>query len=64
MKVTEVAGKYVFEKLGKGQKVDAVDFKRQQYIALMEKTVTYVQKLVNEATDNGSVKFYQIEEGE
>lgn len=63
MKVTEVAAKYVFEKLGKGQKVDAVDFRRQQYIALMEKTVTYVQKLVGEA-ESGTVKFYQIEEGE
>ena len=61
MKVTEVAAKYVFEKLGKGQKVDAVDFKRQQYIALMEKTVIYVQKLVNEA-ESGTVKFYHIEE--
>lgn len=63
MTVTEVQAKYVFEKLGKGQKVDAVDFRRQQYISLAEKTVATVQKLVDEANTNGSVKFYQIEEG-
>lgn len=63
MTITEVQAKYVFEKLGKGQKVDAVDFKRTQYIALGEKTISTVQKLVDEANTNGTVKFYQIEEG-
>lgn len=63
MTVTEVQAKYVFEKLGKGQIVEAVDFRRKQYISLGEKTVATVQKLVDEATTNATVKFYQIEEG-
>ena len=57
MKVIEVAAKYVFEKLGKGETVVAVDFKSGAYIYLLQKSVESVQKLV---TREGEVKFFTI----
>lgn len=60
MTVTEVAAKYVFEKLGKGQYVVCVDFNTSQYIDLKIKSVDAVQKLIAKT----GVKFFQLENEE
>lgn len=57
MKISEVYPEYVFQRLGKGLRVDAVDFNKSAYITLGTKTVMEVQKLI--AMNN--VKFYQLE---
>ena len=62
MKISEVAGKYVFEKLGKSEKVDAVDFKKMTYIDLKGQLVEHVQLLVNRSATDGDVKFFTITE--
>lgn len=64
MKISEVFPEYVFQRLGKGYNVVATDFKRGAYVPLLEKTVVYVQKLVDEATKDKTVKFWQLEESE
>lgn len=62
MKATEVASKYVFEKLGKGEKVDAVDFKKKTYVDISGLTINSLQALVARADSNADVKFYTITE--
>lgn len=58
IKISEVYPEYVFQRLGAGKNVDAVDFKRNQYIDLEGQTVGAVQSIL---TREG-VKFFQIEE--
>lgn len=58
MKISEVYPEYVFQRLGKGLKVVAIDFNKGLYIDLGIKTVMEVQKLLTVA----NVKFFQLEE--
>lgn len=58
MTISEVYPEYVFQRLGKGLNVDAVDFVRNQYIDLSGQTVGAVQALLVRE----GVKFFQIEE--
>lgn len=60
MKISEVYPEYVFQRLGAGKDVDAVDFKKKEYIDLAGQTVTYVQHLLVQP----DVKFYQLDESE
>lgn len=58
LKISEVYPEYVFQRLGKGLDVDAVDFKKKTYIDLEGQTVGAVQHLILSDT----IKFYQLEE--
>lgn len=60
MKISEVYPEYVFQRLGKGLDVDAIDFNKKQYLDLADKSVAFVQNLLTKE----NVKFYQLEEGE
>ncbi len=62
MKISEVYPEYVFQRLGAGKNVDAVDFERHSYIDLEGQTVGAVQQLISRANTKKTVKFYQIEE--
>lgn len=61
LKISDVYPEYVFQRLGAGKDVDAVDFARHTYIDLEGQTVGAVQLLIGRATAEKSVKFYQIE---
>lgn len=61
MKITSVYPEYVFQRLGAGYDVDAVDFKRKMYVDLDGQTVNYVQQLVLRATRDKDVQFFQLE---
>ena len=58
MKISEVYPEYVFQRLGAGKDVDAINFEKTLYIDLAGQTVTNVQKLLNDP----NVKFFQKEE--
>lgn len=60
-KISEVYPEYVFQRIGAGKDVDAVDFKRKTYVDLDGQTVQGVQQLVTRAKNSGEVKFYQFE---
>lgn len=60
MKISEVYPEYVFQRLGKGLRVDAVDYNKPQYIQLGSQTVAQVQRLI----EMPNVKFFQLEEDE
>lgn len=62
MKISEVYPEYVFQRIGAGKDVDAVDFKRKTYIDLDGMTVGGVQQLVQRAKSSAEVKFYQFDE--
>ena len=61
MKISEVYPDYVFQRLGVGKKVVAVDFGKGKYIDLAGQTIFFVQRLVEVNTD---IKFYQLDEEE
>lgn len=61
-KISEVYPEYVFQRLGAGYNVDAVDYKKQTYIDLSGQTVGAVQMLIARANRDKDVKFWQIEE--
>lgn len=61
LKITEVYPEYVFQRLGKNIKISAIDFTRKTYSELESQPVSYVQQLVERATNSKDVKFYQIE---
>lgn len=61
LKISDVYPDYVFQRLGAGKDVDAVDFKRHSYIDLEGQTVGAVQGLIARANSEKSIKFYQIE---
>lgn len=61
MKISTVYPEYVFARLGAGYRVDAVDFKKMTYVDLSGQTVSQVQFLVNRATTDKDVQFFQIE---
>lgn len=58
IKISEVYPDYVFTRLGAGKDVDAVDYKRKQYIDLEGQTIGAVQTMLSRE----GVKFFQIEE--
>lgn len=62
IKISTVYPEYVFQRLGAGKDVDAVDFKRKTYVDLDGQTVNYVQQLIVRATADADVQFFQIEE--
>ena len=64
MAIDKCYPEYVFQRLGAGKRVDAVDFKRMMYIDLSGQTVGAVQQLVARATADKDVQFFQIEEAE
>ena len=63
-KIDKCYPEYVFQRLGAGKDVDAVDFKRMMYIDLSSQTIGAVQQLVARATNDKDVEFFQIEEAE
>jgi len=64
IKISQVYPEYVFQRLGKGLDVDAVDFKKKTYIDLDGQLVGAVQNLVVRATNDQDVQFFQIEQTE
>ena len=58
LKISDVYPEYVFQRLGAGKDVDAINFEKMLYIDLAGQTVTNVQKLLNDP----NVKFFQKEE--
>lgn len=64
MKITKVYPEYVFQRIGAGKEVNAVDHKKKQYVVLSEQIVQKVQSYIDRATEDNSVEFYQIEEEE
>ena len=62
MKISDVYPDYVFQRLGAGYRVVAVDFGRQTYVDLSGLTVGALQLLIARAKNTGTVKFYQLEE--
>lgn len=64
MKISEVYPEYVFQRLGKGLKVIAVDFKKGSYIDLSGQLVSVVQHLILRADADKDIKFFQLEEAE
>lgn len=58
MKISEVYPEYVFQRLGKGLRVVAVDFNKGEFVELVSKTVGQVQKYI----EMPNIKFFQIEE--
>lgn len=63
-KISAVYPEYVFQRLGAGKDVDAVDFKKKTYIDLDGQIVNAVQYLVDRATKDKDVQFFQIEDEE
>jgi hypothetical protein len=61
-KISPCYPEYVFQRLGAGKDVDAVDFKKKAYVDLDGQTVLNVQQLVIRATNDKDVQFFQIEE--
>ncbi len=61
MKISTVYPEYVFQRLGAGKDVDAVDFKKKTYIDLDGQIVNAVQYLVDRATKDKDVQFFQID---
>lgn len=64
MKITTVYPEYVFQRLGAGKDVDAVDFKKKTYTDLDGMTVGGLQQLIVRATNDKDVQFFQIEPDE
>lgn len=64
IKISTVYPDYVFQRLGAGKDVDAVDFKKKSYIDLEGQLVGAVQQLVVRATNDKDVQFFQIEQEE
>ena len=64
MKISKVYPEYVFQRIGAGKEVNAVDHKKKQYVVLADLTVSKVQAYVTRATTDASVEFYQIEQDE
>lgn len=64
MKISNVYPEYVFQRLGAGKTVCAVDFKRKTYIDLEGQTIAGVQQLIGRADQTKEVQFYQIEQEE
>ena len=62
MKISTVYPEYVFQRLGAGKDVDAVDFKKKTYVDLDGMTVNAVQHLVARATADKDVQFFQFDE--
>lgn len=62
-KISTVYPEYVFQRLGAGKDVDAVDFKCKTYIDLDGQTVAGLQQLISRAGQN-EVQFFQIEQEE
>ena len=62
MKISNVYPEYVFQRLGAGKDVDAVDFKKKAYIDLDGQTIQQVQHLIKRADTDKDVKFFQLEE--
>ena len=63
-KISEVYPEYVFQRIGAGKNVDAVDFERLAYVDLDGMTINAVQLLVMRVKIGGLVKFYQFDEEE
>lgn len=57
LKISEVYPEYVFQRLGAGKNVDAVNFEKSTYIDLAGQTVSNLQRLLADS----SIKFFQIE---
>ena len=57
LKITEVYPEYVFQRLGAGKNVDAVNFEKMLYIDLAGQTVSNLQRLLADP----NIKFFQIE---
>lgn len=64
MKISKVYPEYVFQRIGAGKEVNAVDHRKKQYITLADQTVVKVQSYITRATEDNSVEFYQIEQDE
>lgn len=64
MKVTTVYPEYVFQRLGAGKDVDAVDFKKKTYVDLDGMTVGALQQLIVRAAADKDVQFFQLEPDE
>ncbi len=64
IKISTVYPEYVFQRLGAGKNVDAVDFKKKTYVDLEGQLVGAVQQLVVRATNDKDVQFFQIEQEE
>lgn len=65
MKITDVYPEYVFQRLGAGKTVVAVDFKKGQYLSLEGTTVSQLQFLISQCDPKditkNYIRFYQIE---
>jgi len=57
LKISEVYPEYVFQRLGAGKDVDAVNFEKMTYIDLAGQTVNNLQKLLADP----NIKFFQKE---
>lgn len=57
LKISEVYPEYVFQRLGAGKNVDAVNFEKSTYIDLAGQTVSNLQRLLADP----NIKFFQIE---
>ena len=60
MKISEVYPEYVFQRIGAGKDVIAVDFERRTFLEIGKMTIAAVHALILRAA-NGGVHFYQIE---
>lgn len=57
LKISDVYPEYVFQRLGAGKNVDAVNFEKSTYIDLAGQTVSNLQRLLADP----NIKFFQIE---
>ena len=64
MNISSVYPEYVFQRLGAGKDVDAIDFKKKTYVDLEGQLVGAVQQLVVRASTDKDVQFFQIEQSE
>lgn len=64
MKISTVYPEYVFQRIGAGKNVDAVDFKKKAYIDLEGQTVQQVQFLIGRADTDKDVRFFQLDPDE
>lgn len=65
MKITDVYPEYVFQRLGAGKNVVAVDFKKGLFLSLESESITQLQWLISQCDPKditkNYIRFYQIE---
>ena len=61
MKVSEVAPEYVYNRINAGSIVDAVDYKKKEYLELKGRTIGELNFLLQRAKTEKDVKFFQLD---